>query len=209
VSASAAAPIVVSHGPLPATRLRGLAAILTLTVFVNAALMFSVEPMFSKLVLPFLGGTPSVWNTCLMFFQAALLVGYGYAHLSSRLLNPRRHAVVHTTLLALSCVVLPLQIRSQGGPPAGGQGILWLLIVLTTSLGIPFVKLPKLDGGLWHPYRRAWATSRKHLPTVDVAAAGGWSDVGTLLRCYQRPDDDTMLQVMGESRKIMERAKTG
>jgi hypothetical protein len=70
-------------------------------------------------------------------------------------------------------------------------------------------ELPKLDGGLWHPYRRAWATSRKHLPTVDVAAAGGWSDVGTLLRCYQRPDDDTMLQVMGESRKVMERVKTG
>lgn len=70
-------------------------------------------------------------------------------------------------------------------------------------------ELPKLDGGLWHPYRRAWATSRKHLPTVDVAAAGGWSDVGTLLRCYQRPDDETMLQVMGESRKIMERANAG
>ena len=70
-------------------------------------------------------------------------------------------------------------------------------------------ELPKLDGGLWHPYRRAWATNRKHLPTVDVAAAGGWSDVGTLLRCYQRPDDDTMLQVMGESRKVMERTKTG
>ena len=70
-------------------------------------------------------------------------------------------------------------------------------------------KLPKLDGGLWHPYRRAWATSRKHLPAVDVAAAGGWSDVATLLRCYQRPDDDTMLRVMVESRKITERMKTG
>src|SRR5687767_12453801 len=70
-------------------------------------------------------------------------------------------------------------------------------------------KLPKLDVGLWHPYRRAWATSRKHLPAVDVAAAGGWSDVATLLRCYQRPDDDTMLRVMVESRKITERMKTG
>jgi integrase len=69
--------------------------------------------------------------------------------------------------------------------------------------------LPKLNGGLWHPYRRAWATCRKHLPMVDVAEAGGWSDVGTLLRCYQLPDDDTMLQVMGESRKVMERTKAG
>ena len=53
-----------------------VAAVLTVVVFINAALLFTVEPMFSKLVLPLLGGTPSVWNTCLVFFQASLLVGY-------------------------------------------------------------------------------------------------------------------------------------
>jgi integrase len=65
--------------------------------------------------------------------------------------------------------------------------------------------LAKLDGSLWHSYRRAWATSRKDLPTADVAAAGGWSDVGTLLRCYQQPDDATMLEVMSHDRKVLER----
>lgn len=61
--------------------------------------------------------------------------------------------------------------------------------------------LPKLDGSLWHAYKRAWATSRgKDLPTADVAAADGWSDVGTLLRCYQQPDDATMLAVMSHER---------
>ena len=65
--------------------------------------------------------------------------------------------------------------------------------------------LKKLDGSLWHAYRRAWATSRKELPTADVAAAGGWSDVATLLRCYQQPDEATMLSVMSHPRKILDR----
>ncbi len=69
--------------------------------------------------------------------------------------------------------------------------------------------LPKLDGSLWHAYRRSWATSRKDLPTADVAAAGGWSDVGTLLRCYQQPDEATMLAVMSHERKVVERTEEG
>jgi integrase len=65
--------------------------------------------------------------------------------------------------------------------------------------------LPKLAGSLWHAYRRSWATARKHLPAADVAAAGGWSDLTTLLRCYQQVDDATLLSVMNEPRKVMER----
>lgn len=68
-------------------------------------------------------------------------------------------------------------------------------------------KLPKLDGSLWHAYRRAWASSRKDLPLKDVAAAGGWSEVGTLLRCYQMPDDDTIEMVMAHPKKLT--ARTG
>jgi integrase len=68
-------------------------------------------------------------------------------------------------------------------------------------------KLPKLDGSLWHAYRRAWATARKHLPIADVAAAGGWSDLTTLLRCYQQADEDTLFAVMNEPRKVTERVK--
>jgi integrase len=70
-------------------------------------------------------------------------------------------------------------------------------------------KLPKLDGSLWHAYRRAWATSRKQLPAADVAAAGGWKDVATMIRCYQMPDDATLLEVMSFSKKIVERASEG
>jgi integrase len=70
-------------------------------------------------------------------------------------------------------------------------------------------KLPKLDGSLWHAYRRAWATSRKDLPVVDVAAAGGWSDIGTLMKCYQQADDVTLLEVMSYSKKISSEARVG
>jgi integrase len=63
-------------------------------------------------------------------------------------------------------------------------------------------QLPKLKGGLWHPYRRKWATERKHLPLNDVAAAGGWQDVETLLECYQQPDHDTMQAVMDKARTL-------
>ena len=67
-------------------------------------------------------------------------------------------------------------------------------------------KLPKLEGSLWHAYRRAWATSRKHLPVSDVAQPGGWKDLSTLLRCYTQADNHTMLAVMSEPRKVMEKA---
>jgi hypothetical protein len=62
--------------------------------------------------------------------------------------------------------------------------------------------LPKLDGGLWHPYRRKWATERKHLSVTDVAAAGGWKNTATLLTCYQQPTNDALLAVMAEERKV-------
>ena len=67
-------------------------------------------------------------------------------------------------------------------------------------------KLPKLQGGLWHPYRRKWATERKHHSLKDVAAAGGWKDIETLLTCYQHPDLDTLLAVMSEPRKVRDAA---
>jgi hypothetical protein len=63
-------------------------------------------------------------------------------------------------------------------------------------------------GSLWHSYRRGWATARKDLPISDVALAGGWTDATTLLRCYQQPDDATLLRVMSEPRKILEAACT-
>lgn len=128
-------------------------------IFVNAVLLFSVQPMFTKMVLPLLGGTPAVWNTALLFFQAALLAGYLYAHLSSRWLDARRQSVVHTGLLLAALVFLPLSVAAAWRtPPASSLPIPYLLGLLTASLGVPFVVLsagaPMLQrwfGGLRHP----------------------------------------------------------
>lgn len=66
--------------------------------------------------------------------------------------------------------------------------------------------LPKLTYGRWHPYRRKWATERKHLPLKDVAAAGGWKDASTLLKCYQQPDRETLLAVVTAPNKLRDAA---
>jgi SAM-dependent methyltransferase len=118
-----------------------VSAILAAVVFLNAFLLFAVEPMFAKLVLPFLGGTPSVWNTCLVFYQAALLVGYLYAHGLCRIRDGRLRLGVHAALLAVSFFALPLSVRVAGNPPIGNAAIPWLFGLIAVSLGAPFVML--------------------------------------------------------------------
>ena len=123
------------------TRPRLVASLFTTAVFLNAALLFAVQPMFSKMVLPSLGGTPAVWNTCMMFFQTALLAGYLYSHVATNRLPVRVHAPVHIALLALSTVALPIGIASGFGSPPNDAPILWLVGLLAVSLGAPFFLL--------------------------------------------------------------------
>src|SRR5438046_3426156 len=98
---------------------RALLVTLTGAIFVSAALLFAVQPMFTKMVLPRLGGAPAVWSVAMVFFQAALLAGYGYAHLLTRH-APQRFAVpIHLGLMVVACVFLPLSIATGWGrPPA-------------------------------------------------------------------------------------------
>ena len=91
--------------------------VFTGTLALSAALLFSVQPMFAKMVLPLLGGTPAVWNTSMVFFQAALLAGYAYAHYSTQLLDVRRQSVLHLLLLVSAFVVLPIAVASDWSPP--------------------------------------------------------------------------------------------
>ena len=78
------------------------------TIFLSAFLLFEVQPMIGKIILPWFGGSASVWSTCLLFFQACLLIGYLYAHCSTRYLKPRQQALLHIALLALSVSLLPI-----------------------------------------------------------------------------------------------------
>ena len=126
---------------VPRQGLRPPAAMFPITVFASAALVFLVEPMVAKLVLPLLGGSPSVWNTSLAFFQGALLVGYAYAHALQRIRSVRTQALVHGAALLLAALALPLRVNELFGPPSSTHPNVWLLGVLAVSIGAPFAVL--------------------------------------------------------------------
>ncbi|MFN8582542.1 MAG: fused MFS/spermidine synthase [Gemmatimonadaceae bacterium] len=153
------APVAALGQPTTSAKRWAVLILFSAAIFVNATLLFSVQPMFTKMVLPLLGGTPAVWNTALLFFQSALLAGYLYAHVSSRWLPSHRQAVIHLVLLLAALTFLPLHIaRAWQQPPASSVPISYLLGLLSVSLGVPFVLLaagaPMLQrwfAGLEHP----------------------------------------------------------
>src|ERR687894_2040541 len=101
-----------------------MALLYALALFVSAALLFVLQPMVGKSLLPLLGSTPQVWTTTVLFFQAALLAGYAFSPLTSRL-PPRRQALVQVALLALAAIALPVVV--DGNPPEGSADpIPWL-----------------------------------------------------------------------------------
>ena len=108
------------------------------TLFLSSTLLFLVQPMIAKMVLPLLGGTPAVWNTCMVFFQATLLLGYLYVHAVTRWLRLGQQAVLHVALLAASLLTLPIALAVHDDPPANGTPIFWLARVLVFSVGVPF-----------------------------------------------------------------------
>ncbi|WP_374274287.1 fused MFS/spermidine synthase [Brevundimonas sp.] len=116
-------------------------ALFALAIFLSASLVFAVQPMITKLVLPTLGGSPSVWNTAMVFFQAALLAGYLYAHLLQRVRSIKAQVGIHLALLLLAASLLPLSINGALGDPNPAQPIVWLLGTLAISVGAPFAVL--------------------------------------------------------------------
>src|SRR4029450_4064594 len=84
-------------------------------IFLSAALLFAVQPMFTKMVLPRLGGAPSVWSVAMVFFQAALLAGYAYAHVLTRFAPGRASVVIHIVVMLIACLALPLSIAAGWG----------------------------------------------------------------------------------------------
>ena len=109
------------------------------------------------MVLPRLGGTPAVWNTCMVFYQATLLGGYLYAHFSSRLLGLRRQAAWHLAILALPILVLPITLSESQIPSEGVNPIPWLLAVMCVSVGLPFFAISASA-----PMLQAWFADTGH-----------------------------------------------
>jgi spermidine synthase len=160
------------------------APLFTVAVFASAGLVFLVEPMIARMVLPRLGGSSSVWNTSLAFFQAALLAGYAYAHLLQRVRALRVQMGVHLAVLVLAALALPLRISEAVGPPSLDQPALWLLGVLALSIGAPFAALSATA-----PLLQAWYArlSHREADAKDPYVLYAASNLGSLLALIAYP----------------------
>ncbi|HEX2204325.1 MAG TPA: fused MFS/spermidine synthase [Longimicrobium sp.] len=158
-----------------------LLVVFVASVFTSAFLLFLVQPMFGKMVLPRLGGTPSVWNTCMLFFQAALLGGYLYAHLTSAKLGVRGQAALHLALLAAAALLLPLGIGAAA-PEASDAPVPWLLGLMLVTVGPPFFVLSGTG-----PMLQRWFAHSGHPHAADPYWLYGASNLGSMVALLGYP----------------------
>jgi len=178
MNTSALSPARVVPRLWPATMLPVFAS----TLFLSAGLMFLVEPMVAKMVLPRLGGAAAVWSTCLVFFQTMLLLGYAYAHLSTRLLPRWGQVILHVcVLLPLSAAVLPLALGT-GAPSTEQSPVLWLLLRLTLACGAPVFVISATAPLLQH-----WFADADHKGAQDPYFLYAVSNSGSLLALLAYP----------------------
>jgi len=153
------------------------------TLFLSSWLMFALEPMVARTVLPVLGGTPMVWNTCVLFFQILLLGGYAYAHGVSTWLGSRRSGAAYVAVLVLPLLTLPFAIGADAQPPAdGGNPVGWLLLVLAKSVGLPFFALAATA-----PILQRWFADTDHPSANDPYFLYAASNLGSLLALVMYP----------------------
>jgi hypothetical protein len=151
-------------------------------IFVSAALLFAVQPMFTKMVLPRLGGAASVWSVAMVFFQTTLLAGYAYAHLLTRFQPGRNSLIIQLVVMVAACFLLPLHIAGGWGrPPQVGEAF-WLLGLFTVSIGLPFFAL-SANG----PLLQAWFVRTGHKDAKDPYFLYAASNVGSFLALIAYP----------------------
>ncbi len=157
-------------------------ALYAVTMGLGALLLFLVQPMFAKMALPFLGGSPAVWNIAMVFFQAALLAGYLYAHLGHRWLRPKPQALLHLLLLAAAFGILPIAVAADLQPPAGDPVAIWLLGVLAMSVGLPFFALSATA-----PLLQSWFAQTGHRDAANPYILYAVSNFGAILALLAYP----------------------
>lgn len=153
-----------------------------LTLFLNSTLLFLVQPMVAKMVLPQLGGTPAVWNTCMVFFQALLLAGYAYAHALPARLGVRRHAILHVLLFALPLLLLPIALGSGWENTLQAHPILGLLTLLFVSVGLPVFVIATTA-----PLLQQWFAHTGHADARDPYFLYAASNFGSMLALFSYP----------------------
>ena len=127
------------------------------TIFLSAFLLFLVQPIIAKQILPWFGGSATVWTTCLVFFQTTLLVGYAYSDFVVRRLSVRTQAGMHTLLLAASCLLLPIIPAAHWKPLGSENPSILTLGLLSATIGLPYFLLstttPLLQAWYWQRFR--------------------------------------------------------
>ncbi len=178
---SAALPSAALGQP-SAGRNRLVLVVYTAAIFVSALLLFSVQPLFTKMVLPRLGGSPAVWSVAMVFFQSLLLGGYAYAHYLMQLRNRLIPVVVHLVLLAIALTTLPLSIASGWGEPPTSGYAAWLLGLFAVSIGLPFFALAANN-----PLLQAWFVRSGHPNGPDPYFLYASSNIGSFLALLSYP----------------------
>jgi len=167
-----------------AERAAAIVPVFALALFTSAALLFWVQPLIAKMLLPLLGGVPSVWNTCMVFFQALLLAGYAYALLISQRLSLRNQAIVHAILLLAAALVLPFALSNRvlSSLPTQKTPIIWLLTTLLVTVGPPFLLLSATA-----PLLQRWFSHTHHKSARDPYFLYAISNAGSMLALLAFP----------------------
>src|SRR6201995_5563335 len=169
-------------GQPTSARNRLVLATYTAAIFVSALLLFSVQPLFTRMVLPRLGGSPAVWAVAMVFFQSLLLAGYAYAHSLMRIRNRAIPVVVHLVLLVIALLTLPLSIASGWGEPPSSGYAFWLLALFAVSIGLPFFALAANN-----PMLRAWFVRTGHPAGPDPYFLYASANIGSFLALLSYP----------------------
>ena len=152
------------------------------TLFVSASLMFVLQPLFGKILLPLLGGSPAVWNTCMVFYQTILFLGYLYAHIISSRFKPSRQIQLHSVVILLSFLALPLALPENTVPPTESDPTIWIVWTLLIAIGLPLFVVSTTS-----PLIQKWFASIKHRNSDDPYFLYAASNAGSLIALISYP----------------------
>jgi hypothetical protein len=175
-------PMPSDTDQISVSRNRLILIVYTAAIFTSALLLFSVQPLFTKMVLPRLGGSPAVWSVAMVFFQSLLLGGYAYAHYLMQLRNRIVPVAVHLVLLVIALLTLPLSIANGWGEPPTSGYAFWLLGLFAVSIGLPFFALAANN-----PLLQAWFVRTGHPNGPDPYFLYASSNIGSFLALLSYP----------------------
>ena len=152
------------------------------TLFISATLMFILQPLFGKLLLPLLGGSPAVWNTCMVFYQTVLFLGYLYAHILSSKCDPRRQVLIHAVVIVVSFIALPVALPEVTNPPTDTNPTFWLMGILFLAIGLPFFVVSTVS-----PLLQKWFADIGHHTSEDPYYLYAASNAGSMVALLSYP----------------------